>query len=66
MKPIDVLRSSTSINADVFRYGDKIGRIKKDLFADIIAVNGDPSSDIKDIRKIKFVMKNGLIYRSEK
>jgi len=66
MKPIDVLRSSTSINADVFRYGDKVGRIKKDLFADIIAVNGDPSSDIKDIRKIKFVMKNGLIYRSEK
>jgi hypothetical protein len=35
MKPIDVLRSSTSINADVFRYGDKVGRIKKDLFADI-------------------------------
>ena len=43
MKPIDVLRSSTSINSDVFGYGDKIGRIKKDLFADIIAVEGDPS-----------------------
>jgi imidazolonepropionase-like amidohydrolase len=66
MKPIDVLRSSTSINADVFGYGDKIGRIKKDLFADIIAVEGDPSSDIKNIRKIKLVMKDGVIYRSEK
>src|SRR6185436_13746697 len=47
MKPIDVLRSSTSINADVFGYGDKIGRIKKGLLADLIAVEGDPSADIK-------------------
>ena len=66
MKPIDVLRSSTSINADAFGYGDKIGRIKKDLFADVIAVEGDPSSDIKNIRKIKLVMKDGVVYRSEK
>jgi imidazolonepropionase-like amidohydrolase len=63
MKPIDVLRSSTSINADAFGYGNKIGRIKKDLFADIIAVEGDPSSDIKSIRKIKLVMKDGVVYR---
>jgi len=63
MKPIDVLRSSTSINADAFGYGDKIGRIKKDLYADIIAVEGDPSSDIKNVRKIKFVMKDGVVYK---
>jgi imidazolonepropionase-like amidohydrolase len=63
MKAIDVLRSATSINADVFGYGDKIGRIKKDLFADIIAVNGDPSVDIKNIRQIKLVMKDGVIYK---
>jgi imidazolonepropionase-like amidohydrolase len=66
MKPIDVLRSSTSINADVFGYGDKIGRIKKYLFADIIAVDGDPSADIKNVRKIKLVMKDGVVYRNEK
>ena len=65
MKPIDVLKSSTSINADVFGYGNKIGRIKKDLFADIIAVEGDPSADIKNIRKIKLVMKDGVIYKKE-
>jgi imidazolonepropionase-like amidohydrolase len=63
MKPIDVLKSSTSINADVFGYADKIGRIKKGLFADIIAVEGDPSQDIKNIRKIKLVMKDGIIYK---
>lgn len=63
MKPLDVLRSATSINADVFGYADKIGRIKKGLFADIIAVQGDPSIDIHDIRKNIFVMKDGKIYR---
>ena len=63
MKAIDILRSATSINADVFGYGDKIGRIKKDVFADIIAVDGDPSVDIKNIRQIKLVMKDGLIYK---
>ena len=63
MKPIEVLRSATSINADVFGYSDKIGRIKKGLFADVIAVEGDPSLDIKNIRKIKLVMKDGTIYK---
>ena len=62
MNPVDVLRSSTSINADVFGYADKIGRIKKGLLADIIAVDGDPSVNIKNIRKVKLVMKGGLIY----
>jgi len=63
MKPEDVLKSATSVNADVFGYGNKIGRIKKGLLADIIAVEGDPSINIKDIRKVKFVMKDGVIYK---
>jgi len=63
MKPIDVLKSATSVNADVFGYKNEIGRIKKDLFADIIAVSGDPSTDIKNIRNVVFVMKDGNIYK---
>jgi imidazolonepropionase-like amidohydrolase len=66
MKPIEVLRSATSVNADVFGCGDKIGRIKKDMAADITAVDGDPSTDIKKIRRIKLVMKDGVIYRNDK
>lgn len=65
MKPLDVLKSATSVNADVFGYADKIGRIKKGLLADIIAVSGDPSTDIKIIRKIEFVMKGGKIYKEK-
>lgn len=63
MPPIDVLKSATSVNADIFGYENKIGRIKKGLLADIIAVEGDPSADIKNTRKVKLVIKDGVIYR---
>jgi imidazolonepropionase-like amidohydrolase len=62
MKPLNVLRSATSVNADVFKIADKVGRIKTGLFADIIAVKGDPSADIHNIRNIVLVMKGGIIY----
>jgi imidazolonepropionase-like amidohydrolase len=62
MKPLDVLRSSTSVNADVFGYGEKTGRIKKGLLADIIAVKGDPSKTISDVRNLILVMKEGKFY----
>ena len=63
MKPIEVLRSATSVNADVFGYANKTGRIKKGLLADIIMADGDPSIDISALRKILFVMKDGKIYK---
>lgn len=63
MKPLDVLRSATSVNATVFGYGDKIGRIKKGLLADLITVEGDPTTDIKLMRKVKLVMKDGVVYQ---
>jgi imidazolonepropionase-like amidohydrolase len=63
MKAIDVLRSATSVNADAFGYADRIGRIKKGMFADTIAVSGDPSVDIGRIRQLVLVMKDGKLYR---
>ena len=62
MKPIEVLRSATSVNADVFGYASKIGRIKKGLLADIIAVKGNPLDTISDARNIQFIMKDGKVY----
>ena len=64
MKPLDILRSATSVNAEVFGYADKIGRIKKGLLADLVAVEGDPSVDIKNIRKVRLVIKDGTVYKS--
>ena len=61
MKPIDVLRSATSVNAEVF--GLKLlGNIKPWYLADLVAVEGDPSVDIKAVKQVKMVMKDGIIY----
>jgi len=63
MNPVDVLRSATSVNADVFRLSSRIGRIRAGLLADLVAVQGDPSKKIADIRNTRLVMKDGVIYR---
>ena len=63
MKPMDVLRSATSVNADVFGISNRVGRIKPGLLADILVVDGDPSADISQVRKIRWVMKDGGFYR---
>jgi imidazolonepropionase-like amidohydrolase len=63
MKPLDVLRSATAVNADVFRLASRLGRIKPGLLADILVVDGDPSVNISDVRKVVWVMKGGVIYK---
>jgi imidazolonepropionase-like amidohydrolase len=64
MKPLQVLRSATSVNADVFGYGDRIGRIRKGLLADLVAVDGDPSANIRNVRAVRLVMKDGVLYKT--
>jgi imidazolonepropionase-like amidohydrolase len=65
MKPVDVLRSATSVTAKVLGMDAMIGRIAPGLRADIIAVTGDPSTDISALRQVHFVMKDGVMYRND-
>ena len=62
MKPIEVLKSATSSNANIFHL-QRLGNLEKGFLADIIAVEGNPANDIKVMRKVKFVMKDGEIYK---
>ncbi|MXV15986.1 amidohydrolase family protein [Pedobacter sp. HMF7056] len=62
MKPLDVLKSATSVNASVFGIGDQVGRVQNGMLADLVAVQGDPSLDITRTRNVIFVMKDGVIY----
>ena len=66
MTPIEVLKTATSGNADLFGWKGKIGSIQKDALADIIAVQGNPAENIKALEQVKFVMKDGVVYRNEK
>jgi imidazolonepropionase-like amidohydrolase len=63
MPLVDALRSATSINARVLHMSDRIGSVKTGLLADLIAVEGDPTKDVGALRRVKFVMKGGVVYR---
>lgn len=66
MKPMEVLKAATTINAKAFHLDQQVGAIKEGLKADLLIVSGDPSNVISDLRKVKWVMKDGVVYRNEK
>ncbi|HEX4154616.1 MAG TPA: amidohydrolase family protein [Acidobacteriaceae bacterium] len=65
MPPADVLRSALINGAKLFEWSNDIGQLKPGFFADIIAVPGDPLTDISSVTRVEFVMKNGEIVRSK-
>ena len=62
--PMAAITSATSLTAESMRLGDQIGAIAPGMQADIIAVAGDPSTDITALRRVMFVMKGGRIYKN--
>jgi imidazolonepropionase-like amidohydrolase len=65
MTPMQAIRSGTIVPAELLGWGDKSGAIEPGKWADIVAVSGDPLADITELQRVKFVMKGGVVYKSE-
>ena len=65
MPPIEAIKAATVNAADLLGMSNKVGSISKGKFADIVAVDGDPLSDIKTLQKMAFVMKDGKVYSNQ-
>jgi imidazolonepropionase-like amidohydrolase len=65
MKPIDAIRTATTTAAEVLRMDGEIGTLAPNATADIIAVEGNPDSDIGAIRRVRFVMADGRVFRND-
>ncbi len=63
MTPMQAIQSATRVAAEMLDQSDQMGAIEPGKFADIIAVHGDPLSNIDELQKVHFVMKNGVVYK---
>ena len=63
--PMDAIKSATSRAAEMLDMQGQIGVIASGAYADIIALSGDPLSDIKVLQNVQFVMKDGKVFRNE-
>jgi imidazolonepropionase-like amidohydrolase len=65
MPPADILRAVTVNAAEMLGWQDRIGAVEPGKYADLIAVSGDPLTDITELERVKFVMKGGQIVRDD-
>jgi imidazolonepropionase-like amidohydrolase len=64
MDPMRAMVGANSLGAEALGLADRIGSIAPGLQADIIALNGDPLKDITAVRRVVFVMKEGVVYKN--
>jgi len=63
MTPMQAIQSATINAADLIGKPEQFGSIRAGKFADLIAVDGDPIADIRQLEHVTFVMKEGVVYK---
>jgi len=66
MTPMQAIKSATSVAARLLDQQQNLGSVTDGHFADLVAVSGDPLADITELQRVKFVMKGGVVYKSER
>ena len=66
IKPVEVLKSATSVNAKVLKIESNSGKILKGFNADFVVVKGNPINDIRDIQKTRLVVHKGMVISQNK
>jgi imidazolonepropionase-like amidohydrolase len=65
MTPMQAIRAGTVVPAELLGWSDRVGSIEAKKWADIVAVSGDPLKDVSELKRVKFVMKGGVVYKNE-
>ncbi|WP_237276180.1 metal-dependent hydrolase family protein [Tenacibaculum ovolyticum] len=65
MPAMETIQAATITNAKILKMENEVGQVKKGFFADIIAVNEDPTKNIHTMENVVFVMKNGIVYKKK-
>jgi len=66
LKPVEALQAATVNAAELLGLSDQIGSLETGKYADIVAVNGDPTTDIKAVDSVVFVMKGGEVIKNKR
>ncbi len=65
MSPAAALRSATSLPAEMLGMSGRIGVLAPGAWADVVAVRGDPLKEVKELERVGFVMKDGVVFKNE-
>lgn len=65
LSPVQALQAGTANAAELMGWSDRIGAVRPGMFADIVAIQGDPIADVHLLEHVQFVMKDGVVYKNE-
>src|SRR5260370_36974812 len=65
MTPLAAIQTATINASDLLGWKDRVGALEPGKWADVIAVDGDPTKDVTTLEHVKFVMKSGTVYKND-